>query len=130
MPKIEIPTKDVTVQVLETELFAEQLDFITEQLLNPNTALNANQIMAQMNTVDKVIKRLEKAQDTWKEIVKASMEKNGIKKFENEQLTATIVEPTTAVGLDQEKLKNEYQEVYIACQKKTDKKGYIKIAFK
>lgn len=129
-PRIDIRTTDIIVSELDTDLTTDQIDFVVAQLLEPNTVMNVNQIMTQMNAIDKVIKRLEKHQDTWKEIIKASMEKNGIKKVENDQLTATFIEPTEAVGLDQDKLKKEYQEVYLACVKKTQKKGYLKVAFK
>ena len=122
--------KTLQVEYVCEDMTEEQIEFYTENILNPSALVNTPDIMQQLNGIELAISQLKEAQDQWKEIIQASMERHGIKKVENDYLTITKIEPTEAVGLDQDKLKKEFAEVYIQCTKKTAKKGYLKISYK
>lgn len=120
----------VSVDIVTPDEFPVSEEEIANELLAQNGTLDALKIMENMNMVNAAIKKLEEAQENWKKLLKRSMEIHGIKSVKNEWIEATYVEATTSVGLDQTKLKKEYQEVYIECQKKTDKAAYIKISYR
>jgi predicted phage-related endonuclease len=65
-----------------------------------------------------------------KEQLLVAMENSNVKKFENDILTITYVAPTTRVGVDTDKLKAEYEEVYLQCIKETPVKASIRIKLK
>ena len=56
-------------------------------------------------------------------------EKN-IKKFDNPKFTITYFEPSTTIGFDTTKFKNENLAMYNKYCKTTNKKAYIKIVSK
>lgn len=128
--KLQTTTSQTEVKLICEDLTPEQVEHYTEELMNPNTKTDTLAIMQQLNGLHQAIAQLKEAEDKWKEIIQASMDRHGLKKAENEFLTVTAIAPTEAVGLDQDKLKKEFAEVYIQCTKKTAKKGYIKIEYR
>jgi uncharacterized protein (UPF0335 family) len=70
---------------------------------------------------------LEIEKDRYTQKIKESMEMHGIKSIDNEYMTITYIEPTTRVSVDQKKLKQEYEEVYLECVKETPVKSSIRI---
>lgn len=65
-----------------------------------------------------------------REQLMAVMEEKNIKKFDNDFLTITYVAPTTRVGVDTTKLKEEFEEIYLQCLKETPVKASIRIKVK
>ena len=59
-----------------------------------------------------------------------AMEETNVKKLENDILTITYVEPTTRVGVDTDKLKTEFEEIYLQCLKETPVKASVRIKLK
>lgn len=62
--------------------------------------------------------------------IMAAMEKNDIKKFENEFLSITYIAATNRMGIDLAKLKEEKPEVYKEYLKTTPIKASIRLKIK
>ena len=62
--------------------------------------------------------------------LEASMEKYGVKSFENEIIKITYVEPTTRTSVDSAKLKKKYPSVFEECSKTSEVKGSVRITVK
>lgn len=58
------------------------------------------------------------------------MDRYGIKKFDNELISISYVEPTTSTTIDTAKIKKLYPNIAAECTKTTNKKGYVRIAVK
>jgi uncharacterized protein (UPF0335 family) len=81
------------------------------------------------NIID-TIALLEIEKDRYTQKIKESMELHGIKSIDNEYMTITYIEPTTRVSVDQKKLKQEHEEVYLECVKESSVKSSIRIKVK
>jgi hypothetical protein len=79
---------------------------------------------------EKKIKEIELAQKEYKEKIQQAMEERGIKKFENEFITITYIEPTTRVTLDSKKLKEEEPDTYIKYVNQSEVKASVRIKVK
>jgi predicted phage-related endonuclease len=79
---------------------------------------------------EKKIKEIELAQKEYKEKIQQAMEERGIKKFENEFITITYIEPTTRVSLDSKKLKQEEPDLYIKYANESEVKASVRIKVK
>jgi hypothetical protein len=79
---------------------------------------------------EKKIKEIELAQKEYKEKIQQAMEERGIKKFENEFITITYIEPTTRVSLDSKKLKEEEPDTYIKYVNQSEVKASVRIKVK
>lgn len=66
--------------------------------------------------------------DSFKQAMLSAMEKNGIKKFENDYVTLTYIAPTKRKTVDTKKLKD--QGLYDMFTKETNVKASVKMAFK
>ena len=75
-------------------------------------------------------KAIEDQEKDMKAKIYAAMEKYGVKKFETNILTLTLVAPTTSTGIDSAKLKKKYPAIADECSKTTSKAGYVKITLK
>lgn len=75
-------------------------------------------------------KAIEEQEKTMKAALYEAMERFGVKKFESDILTLTLVNPTTAVSVDSAKLKKKHPEIFAECSKTTAKSGYVKISLK
>jgi len=76
------------------------------------------------------IKRMEKDLEERKEWLKQQMELRGIKKFDNEYITITYVEPTEKDKLNAQALKDAYPEIYGQFIEKTPVKSSVRIKTK
>lgn len=65
-----------------------------------------------------------------KEQIKQSMEKNEVKKYENDFISITYVAPTTRTTIDSKLLKEKYENIYNECSKISDVKSSIRIKVK
>lgn len=100
-------------------------------ILNDN-----NQLVIPQEIIQEVVKIIEKTEmlenklAEIKNAIKYAMEEHQVKSFENELLKILYVEPTEKVIVDTEKLKTEYEEVYIQCSKKSQVKSSIRLKIK
>jgi len=92
--------------------------------------LEANQIFKQIKLIEEDIKAITIKKDEMKEVIKESMEKHDVKKFENDILTITYIAPFTRVDIDKDKLKEQYEVVYLDCLKETPVKSSVRIKVK
>jgi len=76
------------------------------------------------------IDELELQKERMMELIKQGMEEADIKKIDSDFFTITYIEPTTRVSIDQKKLKEHYEEVYIECTKESQVKSSIRIKVK
>jgi hypothetical protein len=58
------------------------------------------------------------------------MKRQKIKSWETDKLKITLVAPQERVGLDSDKVKKEYPQVYAACQKLTQVKATVRVTVK
>ena len=75
-------------------------------------------------------KKAEKAAEQVREKIVESMLKQGITKFENENLTITYIAPTTAETFDSTRFKAEQPDVYKQYTKTVSKKASVRIKLK
>lgn len=71
--------------------------------------------------------KLEDQEKILKEKLEKSMMAYNVKKFTNDYLTLTYIEPTTIKSIDTKKLKEELPLISEKYSKVTNKKGYVKI---
>ena len=79
-------------------------------------------------TIEK--KKLEEREKIIREKLLAAMEKNNIKKFENEFVSFTYVAPTTRNSVDSKKLKEKHPDIYDECLKTSKVSASVKIVVK
>ena len=65
-----------------------------------------------------------------KEQIKEAMEKNEVKKYENDFISITYIAPTTRTTIDSKLLKEKYLDIYNECSKKSEVKSNIRIKIK
>lgn len=89
----------------------------------------AQEIISEIVEFEKTKKEFEKKQNEFKELLIKAMEENNIKQFKSESdgLTITYVAPTTRIGVDNKKLQEEYEDIYLQCLKETPIKASIRI---
>ena len=76
------------------------------------------------------IKKIEKKQEEMYEQIKVQMEQRGIKKFENDFISITYVEPTTRDTFDSKGLKADNPELYAQYLKEIEVKSSVRIKAK
>ena len=83
-----------------------------------------------INSYEKTMKKLKAQQDKYKQIIMDCMEKQGIKKVENEYFTITYVYPKDSVRVDSAKLKKDYPQVYANCTMASHTGAQLRITIK
>lgn len=73
---------------------------------------------------------LQKKNEEIKEQIKASMEENDIKKYENDYIAITYVAPTTRTTVDSKLLKEKYEDIFKECSKISNVKSSIRVKIK
>lgn len=76
------------------------------------------------------IKKIEKKQEEMYEQIKVQMEQRGIKKFENDFISITYVEPTKRDTFDSKGLKADNPELYAQYLKEIEVKSSVRIKAK
>lgn len=87
-------------------------------------------IMQEIADLDRMKKQLEAKDKVVRQELQEAMDKYGIKKFENEILKVTYVEPTTRSTIDSKKLKEELPAIAEKYTKTTVVKGSVRIEVK
>ena len=87
-------------------------------------------IMQEIAELDKLKKQLEAKDKIVRQELQEAMDKYGIKKFENDILKVTYVEPTTRSTIDSKKLKEELPAIAEKYTKTTMVKGSVRIEVK
>lgn len=75
-------------------------------------------------------KELENQDKLMREQLEKFMYEYGIKKFDNELISISYVEPSVSTSIDTTKIKKLYPDIANECSKTTNKKGYIRITVK
>ena len=91
---------------------------------------NAMAIMQEIADLDRMKKQLEAKDKVVRQELQEAMDKYGIKKFENDILKVTYVEPTTRTTIDSKKLKEELPAIAEKYTKTTMVKGSVRIDVK
>lgn len=87
-------------------------------------------IMQEIAELDRMKKQLEAKDKVVRQELQEAMDKYGIKKFENDILKVTYVEPTTRSTIDSKKLKEELPAIAEKYTKTTVVKGSVRIEVK
>ena len=87
-------------------------------------------IMQEIADLDRMKKQLEAKDKVVRQELQEAMDKYGIKKFENDILKVTYVEPTTRSTIDSKKLKEELPAIAEKYTKTTVVKGSVRIEVK
>jgi radical SAM superfamily enzyme len=107
-----------------------------EELLNiyANNELELGKIEQQISIaiadLQNKQKELQTKSEEIKEQIKVSMEKNEVKKYENDYISITYVAPTTRTTVDSKLLKEKYEDIYKECSKVSDVKSSVRIKIK
>ena len=91
---------------------------------------NAIAIMREIAELDRMKKQLEAKDKVVRQELQEAMDKYGIKKFENDILKVTYVEPTTRTTIDSKKLKEDLPAVAAKYTKTSQVKGSVRIEVK
>jgi len=106
------------------EVKNEVLDLFDEK---GEISVNISYLLAYYETQ---IKEIERKQKEYKDALLKGMEERGIKKFEDNLVSITYVEPTTRVSLDSKKLKEEQPDTYIKYVNQSEVKASVRIKVK
>lgn len=87
-------------------------------------------IMQEIADLDRMKKQLEAKDKVVRQELQEAMDKYGIKKFENDILKVTYVEPTTRSTIDSKRLKEELPAIAEKYTKTTVVKGSVRIEVK
>ena len=91
---------------------------------------NAIAVMRKIAELDLQKKQLEAQDKAVRQELQEAMDKYGIKKFENDILKVTYVEPTTRTSIDSARLKKELPAIAEKYTKTTAVKGSVRIEVK
>lgn len=94
---------------------------------NNEIALSVAEKIAEVETA---IQQLKTQQEGYKQRLTELMVEHQVKSIENDLVKITLVPETDKTTLDSDKLKTEFEEVYLQCLKKTSSKAYVKIKTK
>lgn len=87
-------------------------------------------IMHEIAELDRMKKQLEAKDKVVRQELQEAMDKYGVKKFENDILKVTYVEPTTRTTIDSARLKKELPAVAEKYTKTSQVKGSVRIEVK
>jgi predicted phage-related endonuclease len=87
-------------------------------------------IMQNIANLDKQKKQLEAQDKVLRQDLQKAMDKYGVKKFENDILKITYVEPTTRTAIDSARLKKELPAIAEKYSKTSQVKGSVRIEVK
>lgn len=91
---------------------------------------NAMAIMQNIATLDRMKKELDAKDKVLRQELQEAMDKYGVKKFENDILKITYVEPTTRTSIDSARLKKELPAIAEKYSKISQVKGSVRIEVK
>ena len=106
-----------------------QLD-IRGSVDDPIVTKETQKLIAQARRLDLKMKRDKIKMEEFKEALRTAMTEHGIKKFENDLITATVVPAHTQTKIDSKKLKEEKPKIYAAYASETNVKESLRVTFK
>jgi len=106
---------------------AEQIEETTDLTLFQSKAMA---IMQEIANLDRMKKELDAKDKVVRQELQEAMDKYGIKKFENDILKVTYVEPTTRTTIDSKRLKEELPAIAEKYTKVSQVKGSVRIDVK
>ena len=107
-----------------------------EELLNiyANNELELGKVEEQISIaiadLQNKYQELQNKNNEIKEQIKEAMEKDEVKKYENDYISITYVAPTTRTTVDSKLLKEKYEDIYKECSKVSDVKSSVRIKIK
>lgn len=117
--------EDACVEMKET--CAEQVEEETDLQVMQSAVPEAIQVITNI-TVQ--MKKMEEQSKRMKEQLVEAMEKYGVKKFENDQVSFTYVPETSRTTVDSTKLKKLYPDIASECSKISSVKASVRISVK
>ena len=87
-------------------------------------------VMQEIANLDRMKKELDAKDKVLRQELQEAMDKYGVKKFENDILKITYVEPTTRTSIDSARLKKELPAVAEKYSKVSQVKGSVRIDVK
>ena len=87
-------------------------------------------VMREIAELDRMKKQLEAKDKVVRQELQEAMDKYGVKKFENDILKITYVEPTTRTSIDSARLKKELPAIAEKYSKISQVKGSVRIEVK
>lgn len=79
---------------------------------------------------ERMVKEIKAAEDELKTSIKNEMERRGITKLTDDELTITYIAPTDAEKFDKARFRKEHPELHDEYIRMTPVAGYIKITLK
>lgn len=110
-----------------TELEKEEMALV---LKKDEVLKKHEEVFLAIRELDNKSSELSKAKEEMKKELMVAMEEKDIKKFENDVVAITYVAPTTRVGVDTDKFKTEFEDIYLQCLKETPVKASLRIKVK
>ena len=125
---IQLKPMDEVERLLECE--AQGLTFTQELAVKDDELTQLYNIEALIKEYDDQKKKAEAQAQELRAAIMETMEKNGVKKFENDQIILTYVESTTRTSIDSAKLKKDMPEVAEKYTKTSNVKASLRITLK
>jgi hypothetical protein len=120
--------KEKMTEEEKKDLFEVQEEYQIE-LFNSNNELAHNTSWLLSHYIKKV-KEIEQKQDELYQRIKEQMEVRKIKKFENDFIAITYIEPTTRQSFDSKSLKADNPELYAQYVNESDVNSSVRIKLK
>ena len=127
---VDIPLKpmDEVKRLLECEALG--MIYTQELAVNDADLKALFEIEGVIKYHEELKKQAEARAQELRAAIMASMEQNGVKKFENDRIILTYVEPTTRTSIDSAKLKKDMPEVAEKYTKTSNVKASLRITLK
>jgi uncharacterized cupin superfamily protein len=90
----------------------------------------ASDVTQVLKHYEEQIKYMEEMRKNYLQAIQEAMEANGVKKFENDYIAITYVEPTSRVSLDTKQLKEDEFDLYLKYAKESPVKASVRIKVK
>ena len=124
----KIPDEEIE-RLFACEYFGEKYER-KMLVLDKDIETQMNSLTLAINKSEKILERMKEQQKKYKDIIMKSMEQQGIKSFENDQVKITYIGKTERTAVDNSKLKLKYPEVYTDVLKISATSPYVKITVK
>jgi hypothetical protein len=120
--ELQVKTKEEINSFLQNYINGDKItkEIIKLDCLNPVTLPDLKNCLKQ-------IKEFEKKADEFKKAILAEMKERRIKKYDDDELTISLIDAGERESLDSEKIKEKYPEIYNECKKITKVKESIRI---
>lgn len=86
-----------------------------------------DELLMEISKTEIALEEAKKAQKEYKSLLLKNMEKFGITKIENPYFSVTYVAESETVKVNQTKLQEKYEEVYLECLEKNSRASFVRI---